>query len=106
MTPTGQDSPMDIFEAAKAHADGTAPAPVDRPVAAALTATAFGLFVIGVFFAIRWFGVPEWVAWIAAAAIYGLIAYGDCRLGWHHHRRAYQQRLADLRAETPARSLH
>ena len=42
--------------------------------------------------------------WIAAAMLYGLIAYGDSALGWRHHRRAYRERLADLKAD--AKSLH
>jgi uncharacterized protein involved in cysteine biosynthesis len=97
---------MDIFEAAKTHADAEAPAPVDRPLAAALTALGFGLFVIGVFLAIRWIGAVEWVAWIAASLIYAGIAYGDSVLGWARHRREYQQKLAELRSERSTVSLH
>jgi hypothetical protein len=97
---------MDIFEAAKAHTDATAPAPADTPIAAALTALGFGVFVIGVFFAIRWLGGAEWVAWIGAALIYAAIAYGDSLLGWARHRREYQQKLADLKSERSTISVH
>jgi hypothetical protein len=97
---------MDIFEAAKAHADEFAPAPVDRPIASALTALGFGLFVIGVFVAIRWLGGAERVAWIGAALIYAAIAYGDSALGWARHRREYQMKLAELKSERSAVSLH
>jgi hypothetical protein len=38
--------------------------------------------------------------------VYGLIAYGDCRLGWYHHARAYQQKLAELKADRGVGSIH
>ena len=95
-----------MFETAKAHADEVAPAPVDTPVAAALTAFGFGLAVIAVFFAIRWLGAPEWAAWIGAAAIYALVAYGDSALGWARHWRTYRDALADLKGDRPGPSLH
>ena len=97
---------MDPFEAAKTHADTEAPAPADKPIAAAATAFGFGLFVIATFFALRWLGVDEWIAWFTAAALYAAIAYGDCVLGWRAHRRAYHDRLADLKAERAGPSVH
>lgn len=97
---------MNIFEAAKSHADAEAPAPVDTPVAAALTALGFGLFVVGAFLAIRWFGAREWLAWIGAATLYAAIAYVDCLFGWRRHAREYRQRLADLKAERSGPSIH
>jgi len=95
-----------IFERAKARADADAPAPAGTPIAAALTALGFGLFVIAAFFALRWLGSAEWVAWIGAACIYGLIAYGDCLLGWRRHRAEYAEALADLKSQAPPQSLH
>lgn len=98
---------MTIFEAAKARADETAPAPQDTPIAAAATAFGFGLFVIFLFLAIQWLGAPTWAAWVGAALAYGAIAYGDCLLGWNRHRAEYRQALADLKdAGVGASSLH
>lgn len=95
-----------IFDQAKARAAETAPAPADRPIAAALTAIGFGLLVVAAFLALRWLGAAEWVAWLGAALIYGLIAYGDCLLGWRRHRAEYAEALADLKDGAPPHSVH
>lgn len=91
------NSHMTIFEQAEARADETAPAPQDTPIAAAAAAFGFGLFVIFLFLAIQWLEAPTWVAWVGAALTYAAIAYGDCLLGWNHHRAEYKQALADLK---------
>ncbi len=96
----------DIFERAKARADDAAPAPADRPVAAALTAFGFGLFVVGLYIAMQWLGLRDGMAWAGAAAGYAAIAYGDCHIGWQRHRREYHEALADLKEQSPPRSVH
>ncbi len=97
---------MTIFEQAKARADEIAPPPVDRPFTAAATAFGFGLCVIGLFIALEWLGISDWLSWIAAALGYGGIAYADCFHGWSRNRRQYRDALEELKAQSGGPSLH
>lgn len=91
---------MNIFEQAQAHTDKTAPAPVDKPLTAGLTALGFGLFVTGIYIALTWFGIASWIAWIGSALVYGAIGYGDCVLGWARHKKVFHEALDDLKAQS------
>jgi hypothetical protein len=97
---------MTIFEQAKARADTSAPPPADRPFTAAATAFGFGLFVIGLFVALEWLGVSDWVSWIGAGLGYGGIAYADCFHGWNRNRREYRDALEELKARSGEPWLH
>lgn len=91
---------MSIFEQAQERANDIAPVPAEKPLTAGLSAFGFGLLVIGIFLALAWCGVPAWMAWIAAATIYGAIGYGDCVLGWSRHKRVFHEALDDLKAQS------
>ncbi len=97
---------MTIFEQAKARADEIAPPPADKPFAAAATAAGFGLFVIGLFVALQWLGVADWLAWIGAALAYGGIAYADCQLGWNRNKAEYREAMEILKGEANRPSVH
>ena len=97
---------MDIFEQASARASETAPAPIDRPLTAAATASGFGLVVIAMFVLLETIGLPGWLCWLGAAAAYGGIAYLDCMIGWNRHKRVFQDALADLKDQSSGPSLH
>ncbi len=97
---------MDIFEQAAAVAREKAPPPPDQPVAAALTAAGFGVALIGLYLVFQSLGVPVWLGWAGAAAIYGGYAYADCQIGWRRHRREYQDALAMLREQGVGPSVH
>ena len=91
---------MNIFEQARSRADEIAPAPVDKPIAAGLTAVGFGLLVTGIYIALIWCGLPSWMAWFGSALIYGAIGYGDSIIGWRRHRREFHEALEDLKAQS------
>lgn len=97
---------MTIFEQAKARADEIAPPPAEQPRTAAAIAFGFGLFVIGLFVAMQWMGLSPWVAWIAAAVVYGGIAYADCQLGWNRNRAEYRNAMDVLKGEAIRPSVH
>ena len=97
---------MTIFDQAKARADEIAPPPADKPLTAAATAFGFGLFVVGLFMALQWLGVPAWIAWLASALAYGGIAYADCQLGWKRNRAEYREALEALKGEANRPSVH
>ncbi len=64
-------------------------------------AAGFGLFVIGLFVALQWLGVADWLAWIGAALAYGGIAYADCQLGWNRNKAEYREAMEILRYLLP-----
>jgi prepilin signal peptidase PulO-like enzyme (type II secretory pathway) len=97
---------MNVFDRARARADQVSPPPPDQPNAAALTAFGFGLLVIGMFIALQWIGMPLWMAWIGAAALYGAIGYFDCLMAWKRHRQEFHDALADAKDGAPGPSLH
>jgi hypothetical protein len=101
-----RDAGMTIFEAAKARADETAPAPHDTPRAAAAIALGFGLAVIALFIALEWMGLPRWAAWGGAALAYGGIAWADCQHGWTRNREAYREAMETLKAQGGGPSVH
>ena len=98
--------PMDIFEQAKASADQIAPPPADKPVAAAAVSVGFGLFVIGLYFALHWLGFADWMAWVGSAFAYGAIAYADCTLAWRRNTREFHAALAELKSDTGTGLMH